>query len=179
MSGPASCRGTSTAPADVALGASAAPGEGEPTAPGVGEAAPDGPDGPDSPNRAPVADAQAVNAERDTATPILLTGTDPDNDGVVVTEVGSPSNGTISGTVPNVVYTPRAGYVGPDSFTFVVSDGADSEVIPGFAEAVIGQPVGSQVGVVVAPEDGYGEAGSGSIPAGATLFFVIDILGVV
>lgn len=66
---------------------------------------------------------------------------------------------------------------GPASF--VVSDDADSEVIPGFAEAVIGQPVGSQVGVVVAPEDGYGEAGTGTIPGGATLFFVIDILGVV
>jgi peptidylprolyl isomerase len=66
---------------------------------------------------------------------------------------------------------------GPASF--VVSDGEDSQVIPGFAEAVIGQPVGSQVGVVVAPEDGYGEAGGGSVPGGATLFFVIDILGVV
>jgi FKBP-type peptidyl-prolyl cis-trans isomerase len=66
---------------------------------------------------------------------------------------------------------------GPTSF--VVSDGADSEVIPGFAKAIIGQEVGSQVGVVVTPEDGYGDAGNGSVPAGATLFFVIDVLGVV
>lgn len=66
---------------------------------------------------------------------------------------------------------------GPASF--VVSDGADSEVIPGFAKAIIGQEVGSQVGVVVTPEDGYGDTGNAGIPAGATLFFVIDILGVV
>ncbi|WP_353827546.1 FKBP-type peptidyl-prolyl cis-trans isomerase [Agromyces sp. SYSU T0242] len=63
--------------------------------------------------------------------------------------------------------------------SFVVSDGADSQVIPGFSKAIIGQQVGSQVGVVVPPEDGYGEAGQGPVPAGATMFFVIDILGVV
>lgn len=62
---------------------------------------------------------------------------------------------------------------------FVVSEGEGAEVIPGFSKALIGQKVGSQVGVVVAPEDGYGEAGGGAIPADATLFFVIDILGVV
>ncbi|MGR0317751.1 FKBP-type peptidyl-prolyl cis-trans isomerase [Agromyces sp. ZXT2-3] len=63
--------------------------------------------------------------------------------------------------------------------SFVVSDGADSQVIPGFAEALIGQQVGSQVGVVIPPEDGYGDAEQAGIPAGSTLFFVIDILGVV
>ncbi|WP_164863521.1 FKBP-type peptidyl-prolyl cis-trans isomerase [Agromyces sp. LHK192] len=61
---------------------------------------------------------------------------------------------------------------------FVVSDGEGSQVIPGFSKAIIGQQVGSQVGVVVAPEDGYGEQGSNAIPGDATLFFVIDILGV-
>ncbi|MBM7504771.1 FKBP-type peptidyl-prolyl cis-trans isomerase [Agromyces aurantiacus] len=66
---------------------------------------------------------------------------------------------------------------GPTSF--VVSEESDSQVIPGFSKAIIGQQVGSQVGVVVAPEDGYGDAGTGTIPGGATLFFVIDILGVV
>lgn len=62
---------------------------------------------------------------------------------------------------------------------FVVTEGEGAEVIPGFSKALIGQKVGSQVGVVVAPEDGYGEAGGGAIPGDATLFFVIDILGVV
>lgn len=62
--------------------------------------------------------------------------------------------------------------------TFTVADGEGSQVIPGFSKAIIGQQVGSQVGVVVAPEDGYGEQGSAQIPANATLFFVVDILGV-
>jgi len=63
--------------------------------------------------------------------------------------------------------------------SFIVSEGSGSQVIPGFAEALIGQQVGSQVGVVIAPEDGYGDAEQAGIPAGSTLFFVIDILGVV
>lgn len=62
---------------------------------------------------------------------------------------------------------------------FAVSEGEGSQVIPGFSKAIIGQKVGSQVGVIVAPEDGYGDAEQAGIPAGSTLFFVIDILGVV
>ncbi|QKJ19550.1 FKBP-type peptidyl-prolyl cis-trans isomerase [Microbacterium hominis] len=51
-------------------------------------------------------------------------------------------------------------------------------VVPGFAAALEGQTVGSQVMVVVPPELGYGDQEQGSIPAGSTLVFVIDILGI-
>ncbi len=50
-------------------------------------------------------------------------------------------------------------------------------VVPGFAQALEGQTVGSQVMVVIPPELGYGDQTQGSIPAGSTLVFVIDILG--
>lgn len=50
-------------------------------------------------------------------------------------------------------------------------------VVPGFAQALEGQTVGSQVMVVIPPELGYGDTEQGSIPAGSTLVFVIDILG--
>jgi peptidylprolyl isomerase len=63
--------------------------------------------------------------------------------------------------------------------TFVVSEGSGSQVIPGFSKAIIGQQVGSQVGVVVPPSDGYGDQDVQNIPANSTLFFVIDILGVI
>jgi FKBP-type peptidyl-prolyl cis-trans isomerase len=65
----------------------------------------------------------------------------------------------------------------PASFT--VAKGEGSQVIPGFADAIIGQKVGSQVAVVVPPDQGYGDAEQAGIPAGSTLFFVVDILGVV
>ncbi|WP_106813836.1 FKBP-type peptidyl-prolyl cis-trans isomerase [Microbacterium timonense] len=50
-------------------------------------------------------------------------------------------------------------------------------VVPGFAEALKGQTVGSQVLVVVPPDQGYGDQSHAGVPAGSTLVFVIDILG--
>ena len=50
-------------------------------------------------------------------------------------------------------------------------------VVPGFAQALEGQTVGSQVMVVVPPDQGYGDQAQGAIPADSTLVFVIDILG--
>ncbi len=50
-------------------------------------------------------------------------------------------------------------------------------VVPGFAQAIEGQTVGSQVIAVIPPALGYGDKASGAIPAGSTLVFVIDILG--
>lgn len=60
---------------------------------------------------------------------------------------------------------------------FTTNDGVG--VVPGFAKALIGQSVGSRVLVVIPPSEGYpaGQEPS-SIPAGATMIFVIDILGV-
>lgn len=57
--------------------------------------------------------------------------------------------------------------------SFEIGTGA---VIPGWDKGLVGQKVGSQVLLVIPPAEGYGEAGQGSIPAGATLVFVVDIL---
>lgn len=51
-------------------------------------------------------------------------------------------------------------------------------LIDGFLEALIGQKVGSQVLAVIPPEKAYGNQDNGAIPAGSTLVFVIDILGI-
>jgi peptidylprolyl isomerase len=52
------------------------------------------------------------------------------------------------------------------------------QVVPGFAEALVGAQVGSQVVVVIPPSEGYGDAETGPVPAGSTLVFVVDILGI-
>ncbi len=49
-------------------------------------------------------------------------------------------------------------------------------VIAGWDKGLVGRTVGSQVLLVIPPVDGYGDAGSGPVPAGATLVFVVDIL---
>lgn len=57
--------------------------------------------------------------------------------------------------------------------TFPIGTGG---VIPGWDEGLVGQAVGSQVLLVIPPDKGYGDTGQGSIPPGATLVFVVDIL---
>jgi peptidylprolyl isomerase len=50
-------------------------------------------------------------------------------------------------------------------------------VVKGFVAALKGQRVGSQVLAVLPPDEAYGSTGNGSVPANATLVFVVDILG--
>ena len=51
-------------------------------------------------------------------------------------------------------------------------------VVTGFADALVGQQVGSRVVTVFPPELGYGDQETGSIPADSHLVFVVDILAV-
>ena len=74
-------------------------------------------------NHAPVANAQSVSTAEDSAKAITLTGTDADGDPLTYSIVIGPLHGSLSGTAPNVTYTPAADYNGPDSFTFKVYDG--------------------------------------------------------
>ena len=49
----------------------------------------------------------------------------------------------------------------------------------GLVDGLEGQHVGSQVLIVVPPEDGFGDTGSMGVPPGSTLIYVVDILGLV
>ncbi len=51
-----------------------------------------------------------------------------------------------------------------------------TNVIQGWQQGLVGQPVGSQVLLVVPPDLGYGDQEKDGIPAGSTLVFVVDIL---
>ncbi|WP_262324158.1 FKBP-type peptidyl-prolyl cis-trans isomerase [Acidiferrimicrobium sp. IK] len=53
-----------------------------------------------------------------------------------------------------------------------------SQVIPGFAQGIVGMKVGGRRELVIPPALGYGNSAQGSIPANSTLVFVIDLLGV-
>lgn len=77
-------------------------------------------------NAAPLAQARNVSVLQDDSLPILLQGTDPDGDALSFTVDTLPSNGTISGSAPNLTYRPSAGYIGADQFEFSVQDGVAS-----------------------------------------------------
>ncbi len=72
---------------------------------------------------APVADDQAVTTEQDVPLPVTLTGSDADGDSLIFVISSLPSNGVVTGTAPNVIYTPDAGFVGLDAFGYVANDG--------------------------------------------------------
>ncbi len=74
-------------------------------------------------NQPPVANPQSVSTNEDTAKAITLTGSDPDGNPLTYAVVTNPGHGTLSGTAPNLTYTPAANYNGGDSFTFKVNDG--------------------------------------------------------
>lgn len=74
-------------------------------------------------NDRPVANNQNVTATEDLAKAITLTGSDVDGDVLTYTVQTQPSHGALSGTPPNLTYTPISNFNGNDSFTFLVSDG--------------------------------------------------------
>ena len=75
-------------------------------------------------NDAPVADSQNTSMDEDgPPIGIVLTGSDLDGDNLTFEIVNGPSDGSLSGTAPNVTYTPDPNFNGSDSFSFVVNDG--------------------------------------------------------
>jgi hypothetical protein len=75
-------------------------------------------------NRRPVANAQTVNTAEDTPVAITLTASDPDGDLLTYTTTTFPLHGLLTGSEPNLTYTPNPNYHGRDSFMFNASDGS-------------------------------------------------------
>ncbi len=73
-------------------------------------------------NSAPVAYNQTVTTDEDTPVDFTLQAEDPDG-GPLTWYVDVPANGALSGTAPNLTYTPDSNWHGSDSFTFYVFDG--------------------------------------------------------
>jgi hypothetical protein len=76
-------------------------------------------------NNPPTADDDSPFTDEDTALPITLSATDADGDSLTYSVVAGPTNGVLSGTAPNLTYTPNSNYYGDDSFTFTANDGTD------------------------------------------------------
>ncbi|HEV2331035.1 MAG TPA: LamG-like jellyroll fold domain-containing protein [Verrucomicrobiae bacterium] len=71
----------------------------------------------------PVAFSQALTTPENTALPVTLTGSDPQNYPLTYSIVTQPSHGTLSGKATNLVYQPAKNYFGSDAFTFEANDG--------------------------------------------------------
>jgi len=54
-----------------------------------------------------------------------------------------------------------------------------NQVIPGWTEALKMMPIGSKWELVIPADLGYGDRGTGPIPAGATLLFEVELLDII
>lgn len=59
-----------------------------------------------------------------TPIPVTLAAANPGGDALAFEVVEAPSHGTLSGTAPDLTYTPRAGFTGTDRLTFRVTAGS-------------------------------------------------------
>ena len=77
-------------------------------------------------NSKPSAAPVTVTATQGVSTAVTLSGSDVETAAANLTySVVAPAHGTVSGTAPNLSYKPAAGYIGPDSLTYTVTDAGD------------------------------------------------------
>ena len=143
----------------------------------------------DGANQLPVAGLPAVVLAEDGTPGITIPSAEPPTelkvgvlkkgDGETVTE-GSTVTVQYTGVVWDTKEVFDSSWAAGSPAAFVAADGSKTQggVIPGFANALIGQTVGSQIVAVLPPDQAYGDQATDTIPAGSTLVFVVDILGV-
>jgi hypothetical protein len=74
-------------------------------------------------NDQPIAFNDSVVTVEDNPISIMLTGDDVDGDSISFYVETNPQHGTLTGTPPDLIYTPNPIYNGSDSFAFTTSDG--------------------------------------------------------
>ncbi|MFQ5593543.1 MAG: Ig-like domain-containing protein, partial [Anaerolineae bacterium] len=76
-------------------------------------------------NSPPNAAGDTASTDEDTpvTVDVLANDSDPDNDSLSVSSVGSAGHGSVVNNGSNVTYTPHANYHGSDTFSYTVSDG--------------------------------------------------------
>jgi hypothetical protein len=79
-------------------------------------------------NDPPAAQSQSVATDEDTPLAITLGASDADGD-TLTFGLTAPLHGSLSGTPPNVTYTPNTNYLGPDSFSFTVADAVSTSAV--------------------------------------------------
>jgi hypothetical protein len=114
------------------------------------------------PSPAPVATNQSVSITYNTPVNITLTATSPKGAALTYTVVTGPSHGVLTGVAPNLTYTPNAGYLGNDAFTFKANDGNSDSNIATVTIAV------RQPSPVVVSSVGYTQANPQKIHTSAT-----------
>ncbi len=127
-------------------------------------------------NDAPVAEPGIAMTQEEKPVPITLMGSDPDGGQITYNIVKGPSYGSLSGTAPDMTYTPASNYNGPDSFTFNVNDGkanSDEVMISVTVLAVNDAPIANPQSKTTKENKSLSAALAGSDVDGDPLIFII------
>ena len=87
-------------------------------------------------NDLPVAESKSYAVNEDEPKTIIM-GNDVDGDALTYTLMSGPSNGTLSGIPPNIVYTPNSNYIGADMLRYIVNDGIADSATTGTIDIVV------------------------------------------
>jgi hypothetical protein len=90
----------------------------------------------------PTANAQSITTAEGTPHTVTLTGSDPSTPPLSLTYsvTTQPVHGTLSGTAPNLTYTPASGYFGSDTFAFTDNNGTATSTAATVSINVVGAP---------------------------------------
>jgi hypothetical protein len=91
-------------------------------------------------NDPPIADPQAITTMKDSATNIVLSGSDVEGDALTFQIVTPPAHGVLQGAAPRLVYSPAAAYRGTDRFSFVANDGRTNSAPAAVSITVVAPP---------------------------------------
>ena len=75
------------------------------------------------PNHAPTVDDLTISTSKNQSVDVNVTAEDSDGDTLMYNLHTMPDHGTLTGELPNMLYTPDANYTGQDYFTFSATDG--------------------------------------------------------
>jgi hypothetical protein len=102
-------------------------------------------------NLPPYAASQSITTDEDTPVRVTLGATDDNGAALTYTVENGPAHGTLSGTAPDLTYTPARDYHGADSFTFRASDGENASNLA--AVSITVNPVDDPVAETVEDDD--------------------------
>jgi hypothetical protein len=123
---------------------------------------------------APTANAVSIQTMANQAVAVTLSGTDPNGFPLTYQVTGNPAHGSLSGTAPNLTYTPAANYYGSDSFTYVVNDGLFTS-LPATASITVNPntPVANNLSVATIQGTAVSFTLTGQSPDGRPLTYVV------
>ncbi len=74
-------------------------------------------------------DSFTVDTDKNIEVAVELSGVDVDGEAFDYGVVDNPTNGTLTGTAPSLLYTPNLDFVGQDSFTYMISNTTEESSI--------------------------------------------------